>query len=179
MLRPGCLVLLALAGCGNGGATTGATGANSTGSEAGISDDAAVSDDALIGQVSCEDDPRVDHYVANLKKPGQKGVYTFQLSQSDPAPPSKGSNKFVLSITDADGMAVGGALHVSLKMPDHGHGTSVMPVVTFDSATKSYTVDPLYLFMSGVWRIQFDAYAGDPDAGPPTDTAAFLFCIEG
>jgi len=178
MLRLGCLALLVLAGCGHG-AATGTTSSNTSGSDAATSDDAAVADDALIGEVSCQDDPRVDHYVANLKKPGQKGVYTFQVSQSDPAPPAKGSNKFVVNITDADEKAVGGELRVSLKMPDHGHGTSVKPAITFDPATSSYTVDPLYLFMSGVWRIQLDAYAGDPDAGPPTDTVAFLFCIEG
>jgi hypothetical protein len=178
MHRLGCLVLLVLAACGNHG-PTGATSSNATGSEAGPSDDAAVADDALIGEVSCVDDTRVDHYTANLKKPGQKGVYTFQLSQSDPAPPSKGSNTFVLKVTSADNMAVAGDLRVSLKMPDHGHGTSIKPVVSFDGASGSYTVKPLYLFMAGVWRIQFDVYAGDPDAGPPTDTVAFLFCIQG
>jgi hypothetical protein len=142
-------------------------------------DDAAVADDALIGEVSCVDDTRVDHYTANLTKPGQKGVYTFQLSQVDPAPPAKGTNTFVVKVLGADQMPVSGALGVSLKMPDHGHGTSIKPVVTFDAAASSYTIKPLYLFMSGVWRIQLDAYAGDPDAGPPTDTVAFFFCIEG
>src|SRR5450432_1105345 len=176
MLRLGsCFALLALAACGSHGGT-GATSSNATGADA--SDDVAVADDALVGEVSCVDDTRVDHYMANLKKPGLKGVYTFQLSQSDPAPPAKGSNAFVLKITGADGMATGGELLVSLKMPDHGHGTSVKPVVTFDTTTNSYTVTPLYLFMAGVWRIQFDAYAGDPDAGPPTDSAVFFFCVE-
>lgn len=179
MLRLGCLSLLAaLAGCGSH-SPTGAAGASATGAGADASDDSAVADDALIGEVSCVDDTRVDHYTANLKKPGQKGIYTFQLSQSDPAPPAKGSNAFVLKIMGADGNAVSGQLLVSLKMPDHGHGTSVVPKVTFDAATASYTITPLYLFMAGVWRIQFDAYAGDPDAGPATDTVAFYFCVEG
>ncbi len=178
MLRLRCLALVALAGCGQHGGT-GAASSSATGASADASDDATVADDALMGEVSCVDDPRVDAYTANLKKPGQKGVYTFQLSQSDPAPPAKGTNAFVLKITDADGKAAGGVLNVSLKMPDHGHGTSAVPIVTFDSATSSYTVTPLYLFMAGVWRIQFDAYVGDPDAGPATDSVAFFFCIEG
>ncbi len=176
MFRLGCLALVALAACGSHGGT-GVTSSSATGADA--SNDTTVADDALVGEVSCTDDSRVDHYTANLKKAGQKGVYTFQLSQSDPAPPAKGSNAFVLKITGADGMALGGEMRVSLKMPDHGHGTSVKPEVTFDSSTSSYSVTPLYLFMAGVWRIQFDAYAADPDAGPPTDTAVFFFCVEG
>jgi hypothetical protein len=177
-MRWRCLALLALAGCGSHGPTA-ATSSDATGNSGDASDDVAVADDALIGEVSCVDDTRVDHYTANLKKAGQKGVYTFQLSQSDPAPPAKGSNAFVLKITGADEKPVGGDLLVSLKMPDHGHGTSVVPIVTFDSATTSYDVTSLYLFMAGVWRIQFDIYAGSPDAGPATDTVAFLFCVEG
>jgi hypothetical protein len=178
MLRFGWLLLLALAACGHSSGT-GATGANATAGDADVLDDAAVADDALVGEVSCADDTRVDHYTANLKKPGQKGVYTFQLSQVDPAPPVKGTNTFVVKVLGANQMPVGGELRVNPTMPDHGHGTSVKAVVTFDASTSSYTVKPLYLFMSGVWRIQLDLYAGDADAGPPTDTVAFFFCIDG
>jgi hypothetical protein len=175
MLRVLCAALLGLAAC----ASHPPTGSSASGVSGDASVEAAVADDALIGQVSCDDDSRVDHYTANLKKPGQKGLYTFQLSQSDPAPPAKGNNSFVVKIAGADGAAVTGDLRVALRMPDHMHGTSIKPVVTFDAATQSYTVTPLYLFMAGVWRIELDLYAGDPDAGTPTDTAAFFFCIEG
>jgi hypothetical protein len=178
MLRFGCLFLVALAACGHSSGT-GATGANATASDADVLDDAAVADDALIGEVSCVDDTRVDHYTANLKKLGQKAVYTFQLSQVDPAPPIQGTNTFVVKVLGANQMPVGGVLRVSLTMPDHGHPATVKPVVTFDASTISYTLKPLYFFMSGVWRVQLDAYDGDPDAGPPTDTVAFFFCVDG
>ena len=68
---------------------------------------------------------------------------------------------------------------MSLTMPDHGHGTPVTPVISFDAATGEYTVTPLYLFMAGVWRIQFEAYADEADGAVPLDRARLFFCIEG
>jgi hypothetical protein len=78
-----------------------------------------------------------------------------------------------------DGAAVTGDLFASLKMPDHGHPTQVQPVVTFDASTATYTIDPAFLFMPGVWRLQFDAYAEGSDAGVPLDTGVYQFCIQG
>jgi hypothetical protein len=141
--------------------------------------DGASTDGEVVGQVSCQDDPRVDIYTANLKKSGQNGVLTFVLAQSDPAPPAKGNNAFLIKIAGADGGALGGDLAVSLKMPDHGHGTSVQPNVTFDPQAGSYTVTPLYFFMAGVWRVELDAYDGAADAGTVIDSAVFYFCVEG
>jgi hypothetical protein len=131
------------------------------------------------GTVSCEHDPRVDAY-QDLAKTGDLGVLSFQLAQAEPAPPARGNNTFHLDITDASGAPVAGALEVELKMPDHGHGTSVQPKVSFDPATSEWTVDPLYLFMPGVWRIQLEAFDGAAAAGAtPLDRTALFFCIEG
>ena len=130
------------------------------------------------GTVSCEQDPRVDPY-QDLAKAGDLGVLSFRLAQAEPAPPAKGNNTFHLDITDASGIPIEGALKVDLKMPDHGHGTSVKPKVSFDPATSEWTVDPLYLFMPGVWRIQLEAYGGAASAGAPLDRTALFFCIEG
>ena len=129
--------------------------------------------------VSCEQDPRVDAY-QNLAKEGDLGLLSFRLAQAEPAPPAKGNNSFHLDITDASGAPMAGTLKVDLKMPDHGHGTSVKPNVSFDAATSEWTVDPLYLFMPGVWRIQLEAYDGMANAGAaPLDRTALFFCIEG
>lgn len=133
----------------------------------------------LQGTVSCEQDPRVDGY-QGLAKAGDLGVLSFRLAQVQPAPPAKGSNTFQLEITDASGAAVAGALKVDLKMPDHGHGTSVQPKTSFDPTTSEWTVDPLYLFMPGVWRIQLEAYDGAATTGvAPLDRTTLFFCIEG
>jgi hypothetical protein len=133
---------------------------------------------AFSGDVSCSDDARVDTYTAKLTKPGENGLLGFELTESDPAPPAKGANTWTLTITDADGNAMSGTLAVELFMPDHGHGTSVPPVVSFDAASGTYTVKPVYLFMPGVWRITLDYYA-DPAGGKPVDAASFYFCVEG
>jgi hypothetical protein len=130
------------------------------------------------GTVSCEQDPRVDSY-QGLARTGDLGVLTFRLAQAEPAPPAKGNNTFHLDITDAAGAPVAGALKIDLKMPDHGHGTSVKPKVSYDPATSEWTVDPLYLFMPGVWRIQLEAYAGAATTGAALDRTALFFCIEG
>jgi hypothetical protein len=128
--------------------------------------------------VSCTSDSRVDVYTANLKKTGQRGVATFTLVESQPAPPARGTNVLKLKV-DMDGTPVTGDLFAGLKMPDHGHPTSVQPVVTFDPSTSTYTIDPAFLFMPGVWRLQFDAYSAASDAGPPLDTGVYYFCIQG
>jgi hypothetical protein len=151
------------------GMTLGACSGDSTDPNAGSS---------LEGTVSCEQDPRVDAY-QNLAKAGDLGVLSFRLAQAEPAPPAKGNNSFQLDISDASGTPIDGALKVDLKMPDHGHGTSVKPKISFDPATNEWTVDPLYLFMPGVWRIQLEAYEGASTAGAPLDRTALFFCIEG
>lgn len=112
-----------------------------------------------------------------MDKPGELGVLSFQFSDLEPAPPAKGSNTFHVRVSDASGALVEGELGVALRMPDHGHGTSVKPVVS-DTAIGTYTVTPLYLFMAGVWRIEFDAYAG-ADVSQPVDSVALHFCVEG
>jgi len=72
-----------------------------------------------------------------------------------------------------------GALTANLRMPDHGHETSVQPVITFDAASSTYTINPAFLFMPGVWRIQFDEYDPSVDAGTSMDTGVFYFCVNG
>jgi hypothetical protein len=131
-----------------------------------------------VGEVSCDDDSRVDTYTAHLAKAGAAGL-KFEIQSSDPAPPAKGGDTFVVKITDANGQAMTGDLSADLYMPDHGHGTTVEPVITFDPATSTYTLTPLYLFMPGVWRVRLTAYAGSADAGTAIDTGTFYFCIDG
>jgi hypothetical protein len=129
--------------------------------------------------VKCTMDPRVDTYTANLKKAGQRSMLTFTLVESTPAPPARGTNVMKLKVTKMDDTPVTGDLTAKLTMPDHGHPTSVQPVITFDAATSTYTIDPAYLFMPGVWLLQFSAFEGSSDGGTPLDTGAFYFCIEG
>ncbi|HKO90723.1 MAG TPA: FixH family protein [Polyangiaceae bacterium] len=131
------------------------------------------------GEVSCTEDPRLDTYTADMEKPGELGLVSFRFSGAEPAPPAKGSNTFHVRVTGADDVPMSGDLRVSLTMPDHGHGTTVKPEISFDAATQEYTVTPLFLFMAGVWRIQFEAYAGSAEGALPVDRTRLFFCIEG
>ncbi len=124
--------------------------------------------------ISCTRDPRADTYVANLVKPGKAGLLTFTLVSGDIAPPGRGSNAWVVKITDAGGRPVTDAKLVAKPfMPDHGHGTSIVPQIA-SRGDGTYTVAPLYLFMPGLWQITFTS-----TAGANTDSAIYSFCIQG
>jgi hypothetical protein len=123
--------------------------------------------------VTCQDDPRVDHYVANLTKKSATGAYQIVLNAADPAPPAIGVNTWTIKVQDGAGGAMpAAALKVLPFMPDHGHGTSVKAAIT-SQPDGSMSVTPLYLFMGGVWRVEFNPATGAAD---PVD---FFFCIAG
>jgi hypothetical protein len=124
-------------------------------------------------QVSCIGDPRVDTYSANLEKTSVAGM-KVKIHTADPAPPANGVNDWLLTITDANGQPIdNAALTVTPFMPDHGHGTSVVPEITPQSG-GTYDVNPLYLFMPGVWRVTISVQSNGS-----TDSVAFFFCIQG
>jgi len=138
--------------------------------------DAAPGAGGLTGDVSCSDDPRVDAYVAGITREGERGTLSFRLDASDPAPPAKGGNALEASVVDAEGNPVAGQLGIVLVMPDHGHGTQVEPVVSYDEATERFTLAPVYLFMAGVWRVTLELR---DESSKIRDRASFYFCIEG
>lgn len=150
------------------------TGACSSGASA--SDGAGGS--APSGDVSCTNDPRVDELRGETSKDGTRGELVFQLLESEPLPPAKGSNRFELRVVDANGEPMPVSLEVDLSMPDHGHGSPKAPEIAFDDAAQSFRVSSLELFMAGVWRVDFRAYE-EPGADAPLDEVSFYFCIEG
>lgn len=157
-----------------------ALGAACTGSETATptdGSDASTSAGGLSGDVSCVDDPRVEPYVAGITREGEHGTLSYRLDSSDPAPPAKGGNTFEVSVLDSEGVPVTGDLRVELVMPDHGHGTQVEPVISYDEATERFTIAPVYLFMAGVWRVRLELAAGNPSK--VVDRADLFFCIEG
>jgi hypothetical protein len=156
------LAALLLAGC------TSSTGSGGPPADAGV-DDASPT-------VTCDADPRVDAYAANLVKASASGALKVTLVSSDPAPPTRGTNAWVVKVEDGGGSPVtGAALEVTPFMPDHGHGSSVRPVVT-EQGGGAYGISPLYLFMPGVWRVTIALPS--TDAGPG-ESVAFFFCIAG
>jgi hypothetical protein len=134
-------------------------------------DDSGASADTS-GLVSC-DDPRVQLFVPNMQQAGASGAFTFVLVSSSPSPPADESNTFVLQVLDAGGQQVTGAtLTVIPTMPTMGHGTSTVTVTP--NSDGSYTLQPLYFFMAGLWEIAITA-----ESGSQKDTTSFYFCVAG
>jgi hypothetical protein len=117
-------------------------------------------------------------YAPGMSVMGSQATLTFRLLESEPAPPGKGHNVMSFEVVSEDGSAPPSILlKASLKMPDHGHPTPEQPIVHEDGGR--YTIDPVYMFMPGVWRLDLTALAADGDAGAAIDGAALFFCIEG
>ena len=125
------------------------------------------------GTVSC-DDPREQSYTAGMQVKGDKGVFTFVLVSSDPAPPADENNTWVVSVLDASGQPVSGATLTSVTptMPLMTHGTST-PTVTQNS-DGTFTVSGVYLFMAGLWQVTIDASSSSGQ-----DSGSFYFCVAG
>jgi hypothetical protein len=142
--------------------------------------DAGFAPDADV--VTCQNDSRVDTYVANLTKKSMHGAYQIVLQTSDPGPPIKGVNTWTIKLQNGSGDPMATPkLEVLPCMPDHGHGTNVNAIIS-PQADGTLTVTPLYLFMGGVWQVTFDIPAvstdmgAAPDMGPPPDMAKPLTC---
>jgi hypothetical protein len=119
--------------------------------------------------------PPVDVYAPNLVKEGSKGRFAFELLESRPAPPQRGLNTFFVQVRDASG-----PVFVDLSVaPRVGRSRAmgVPPTITFDPTSATYTVDGVYLFLYGAWKIDMSARPAGSDAGPALDSTEFVFCV--
>ncbi len=143
---------------------------------------------AKTSEVGCARASDADTYSAGMEKAGEAGRYRFELVSSTPAPPALGDNTFVLQVRGADGSPMNGQLGIALDMPQHGHPSPAAPRVRFDDRAQAFTLEPMDLFMVGLWRITFTfqpdaasgqgSAAGEPATAEGTDSAVFKFCIE-
>ncbi len=125
--------------------------------------------------IDCTHDPRVSQYAPNLTVKSTSGALNFVLLSSNPAPPAAETNVWSMRITNGTGVNQANVVaNVLPFMPDMGHGTSITPSMSANS-DGTYTVQPLYLFMAGIWSITFTTV---PASGP-SDSAVFFFCVEG
>jgi len=135
----------------------------------GCSDDTHHAGDA---EVNCAAESRADTYVAGMEAAGAAGL-TARLLAAEPAPPARFANVWSIEIVDASQQSVADAtVTVTPWMPDHGHGTPIETVVTNDAGT--YTLNPVHLWMPGLWEIRIDA-----QAAAVSDRMTFRFCIDG
>lgn len=112
-------------------------------------------------------------YASNLSATGPQRLQVV-LVDASPQPPARGTNTWKVKVLDPSGNpAQGVTLAAKPFMPDHGHGTSVQPMVTAN-ADGTFDVAPVYLFMPGLWQITFDI-----KTTTSTDSVVFSFCIAG
>ncbi len=156
----GASLALWLASCS---AANDTPGASSTGADAG---------GTVIG---CANDPRADTYGPGMSKVGSVKALTFVLVAASPAPPAINGNTWTLKVVDATGSPVPNATFPTIRtwMPDHGHGSPETPMATANG-DGTYSVQPLDLFMNGLWQITFSA-----QAGAVSYSATFSFCLGG
>jgi hypothetical protein len=107
---------------------------------------------------------------------GASGKIEMRLLSIAPNPADKGNNEWLVEIDEAVSGAPIDNLVVTVKpfMPDHGHGSSIVPTVTPQGGGK-YDVTLLNLFMPGIWTITFNVVL--PGGG--TDAATYTFCVAG
>ena len=84
------------------------------------------------------------------------GGWTVTIVMTNPSPPARFENWWAVTIDDPDGapMVDAANLEVTAFMPEHGHGTPVVPGVT--SEPDGLVVGPLELWMPGRWEVRFD-----------------------
>ena len=124
----------------------------------------------------CDSDPRAMVYAAGLSATSGDGKLKASLAAAQPAPPEKGINTWTVQLEDGSGNPVSGAtVTITPWMPDHGHGSSIVPQVMPMASAGSYQVTLLDLFMPGIWQVTFDV---TPASGPD-EKVTFSFCIDG
>lgn len=152
------------------GAFLGGCGPATQAADAGVSN----SDGAFV---TCANEPRALPYQAGMAvMSSEGGALTVKLLSSTPAPPIKGQNTWVIEIADtASGMALEG-LDVTVEpyMPDHMHSTT--RVVVEPTAPATYTLRPVYLYMSGLWEVRM-TIAGTNVPGGTRALAMIPICI--
>lgn len=156
----GAALALAGASCGSGGpAGTPAPITNADGSF-----------------TTCATETRATPYQPGMQVASAAGTFTVKLLESVPGPPVKGQNTFTVEIDETDSGAPLDGLDVTVTpwMPDHGHGTT--PVAVTAAGSGTYTLAPVYTYMSGFWQIQF-IIAGTVGETGTTDTAVIPICI--
>ena len=162
-------------GCSDDASPGAAGGSGGSGGSTGGSGGAGGMCNATSTACVCQTDP-MDTYVANMAKVGLNQKLTFQLIQSNPAPPIKGSNDWKVKITDMAGAAVSTGLTIRVWMPKHGHDSPTPTKITYDAASSTFDLNPIGLsLMPGIWRVSMTV----KDASNVlADQADFDFCVD-
>jgi hypothetical protein len=120
----------------------------------------------------CSTDPRVEPFDVPLDGKGATGANITIMSAS-PSIVQEGLNEWTVTIKDSNGNPVDGTVSVLSSMPDHGHNSPTLPVIT-PQGNGQYDIAQINLSMRGVWTITISI------ASPTiTDDTTFTFCVDG
>jgi hypothetical protein len=125
----------------------------------------------------CATDSRAQTFTAGMEQPGASGAFSVKLASINPNPVFKGNNVWTIQVVDKSGAPVTGAtITVKPFMPDHGHGSSIIPQVAAGSDPGSYDITLLNLFMPGIWTVTIVVTTGTAPS-TVTDQSVFTFCV--
>ena len=114
-----------------------------------------------------------DTFTAGMSKLGDDGKLTFVLASSDPAPPKRYYNTWVIEVKEGDTPVAGATVDVAPIMVGHPHPPEDLTIS--EQSPGSYEATPLNLFMLGLWQVEITATTSDGT----TDRTKFSFCIQG
>ena len=124
-------------------------------------------------EVDCTMVTGADTFVVGLPKTGEAGMLDYALMSANPSPPARDDNTWTVQIKDTSGTAFDGAtVTVTPFMPAHQHGSPVKTEVTPTGTPGEYMLDPVNMWMPGVWEVTIQA---KKDA--VVDSAVYSFCI--
>lgn len=119
----------------------------------------------------CQVETRADAIAPGLTKTGEDGL-NVELVELVPSMPARGDNRWTLELTMGGAPVEDATITPVPWMPDHGHGTTVEAEIV-PLGGGQYEIDPLNLWMPGLWEITFDV------GGEASDQVVFSLCIEG
>ena len=128
-------------------------------------------------EVDCSKVTGTDTFVVGLEKVGEKGMLDFKMQSTTPAPPARGKNTWTFQILSMQSGVVGApvdgaTLEVIPFMPAHGHDAGEPVGISPMSDPGTYKLDPVNLWMPGVWETTIRA-----TSGATTDSAIYKFCV--
>ena len=139
------------------------------------------SDDTTDPPVDCSKVTGTDTFTVGLEKMGVSGMVDYRLMSIDPAPePQRGDNTWIVQINAMNNSVVGAPIDgativVTPFMPAHQHGTPINAVVTPTGDPGTYKLEPVNLWMPGVWQTTITV---TPNGGA-ADKAIYTFCLPG
>lgn len=114
-----------------------------------------------------------DPFFIGEVKEGRNQSMRVELVTTAPQPPERFDNTWQVLITDMSGAPVeAGLVDARTWMPDHGHASPKAIVVT-SMGEGVYELDPVNLFMPGLWEITVEV---TPEGGSPDDVV-WKFCM--